>query len=142
MSRASTTEVQVATSEQDAGLSRGHWGILDALGLAVVVLAGVSVLIPALAHGTSLGPYDILQATGLNKVSNNKVHNSSTLDQISLFIPWTNLVWTQVHQGHLPLWNPYSALGMPLAFNWESAPFSLPVLIGYLFPFGSLTPLK
>ena len=43
-------------------------------------------------------------------------------------------MWTQVHQGHLPLWNPYSALGMPLAFNWESAPLSAPVLIGYLFP--------
>ncbi len=43
-------------------------------------------------------------------------------------------MWTQVHQGHLPLWNPYSALGMPLVFNWESAPLSLPVLIGYLFP--------
>ena len=43
-------------------------------------------------------------------------------------------MWTQVHQGHLPLWNPYSVLGMPLAFNWESAPLSLPALIGYLFP--------
>jgi hypothetical protein len=104
------------------------------LGLAGVVVAGVLVLVPALVHGTFLGPYDILQNTGLNKVPNLKVHNSTLLDQISLFIPWTNLVWTQVHQGHLPLWNPYSALGMPLAFNWESAPFSLPVLIGYLFP--------
>ena len=134
MSPTSTIDLQFVSSEQDAGLSRGHWGIFDVLGLAGVVVAGVLVLIPALSHGTSLGPYDILQDTGLNKVSNVKVHNSSTLDQISLFIPWTNLVWTQVHQGHLPLWNPYSALGMPLAFNWESAPFSLPVLIGYLFP--------
>jgi hypothetical protein len=130
----STTDLQVVSAEQGAGQSGGHWGIFDVVGLAVVVVAGVSVLIPTLIHGTSLGPYDILQATGLNEVSNVKVHNSSTLDQISLFIPWTNLVWTQVHQGHLPLWNPYSALGMPLAFNWESAPLSLPVLIGYLFP--------
>ncbi len=122
------------TSEHDAGLSRGHWGFHDILGLVGVVIAGVLVLVPALAHGTSLGPYDILQNSGLNKVPNVKIHNSTLLDQISLFIPWTNLVWTQVHQGHLPLWNPYSALGMPLAFNWESAPMSLPVLIGYLFP--------
>ena len=91
-------------------------------------------MVPTLAHGTFFGPYDILQSTGLNKVPNVQVHNATLFDQISLFIPWTNLVWTEVHQGHLPLWNPYSALGMPLAFNWESAPLSLPVLIGYLFP--------
>jgi hypothetical protein len=116
------------------GRPRGHWGIADVLGLAGVVVAGVLVLVPALSHGASLGPYDIMQHTGLNTVSNLKVHNPTLLDQISLFIPWTNLAWTQVHQGHLPLWNPYSALGMPLAFNWESATFSLTSLIGYLFP--------
>ncbi len=49
-------------------------------------------------------------------------------------IPWTTLAWTQVHHGLLPLWNPYSALGAPLAFNWQSAAFSLPSLIGYLVP--------
>ena len=114
--------------------ARGQWGIFDVLALTVVVVAGVSVLVPALVHGTFLGPYDILQNTGLNKVQNAKVHNSTLLDQIALFIPWTNLGWTQVHQGHLPLWNPSSALGLPLAFNWESAPFSLPALVGYLFP--------
>ena len=125
---------EAVSSEQDAGLSRENWGKYDILGLACVVVAGVLVLVPALAHGTSLGPYDILQNSGLNQVPNLKVHNSTLLDQIRLFIPWTSLVWTQVHQGHLPLWNPYSVLGVPLAFNWESAPLSLPALIGYLFP--------
>ena len=134
MSSTITTDLPVVSVERDTVPTRGHWGIFDALALAGVVIAGVLVLIPALAHGTFLGPYDILQSTGLNKVAGVKVHNSSVLDQISLFIPWTNLVWTQVHHGHLPLWNPYSALGMPLAFNWESAPLSLPVMIGYLFP--------
>ncbi len=129
----STPDLPVVSSELDAGNHRRR-SIRDALGLTGVVVAGVLVLVPALIHGTFLGPYDILQNTGLNKVPTVKVHNSSVLDQISLFIPWTNLVWTQVHHGQLPLWNPYSALGMPLAFNWESAPFSLPVLIGYLFP--------
>jgi hypothetical protein len=104
------------------------------LALAVVMVVGVLVVVPALAHGTFFGPYDILRSTGLNKVPNVKAHNATLFDQISLFIPWTNLVWTEVHQGHLPLWNPYSALGLPLAFNWESAPLSLPALIGYLFP--------
>ncbi len=117
-----------------SGPSRGGWSLLDIPGLAWVVVAGVLVVVPALSHGTSLGPYDILQNSGLNKVPNVQVHNPTVLDQIRLFIPWTNLTWTQVHQGHLPLWNPYSVLGMPLAFNWESAPLSLPVLVGYLFP--------
>ena len=49
-------------------------------------------------------------------------------------IPWTTLAWNQVHHGQVPLWNPYSGLGMPLAFNWQSAPFGLPALVGYLFP--------
>ena len=111
MSRTSTADLQVVSSEPGAGPPRGHWGIFDALGLAVVVVAGVLVLVPALTHGASLGPYDILQTTGLNKVSNVKVHNSSPLDQISLFIPWTNLVWTQVHQGHLPPVEPLQRAG-------------------------------
>ncbi len=131
---ASGADLSLTSVEGEAESARVRWGIVDVVGLGVVAIAGVLVLIPALVHGASLGPYDILQSTGLNKVPNLKAHNSSTLDQISLFIPWTNLVWTQVHQGHLPLWNPYSALGMPLAFNWESAPFSLPVLVGYVFP--------
>ncbi len=49
-------------------------------------------------------------------------------------IPWSTLAWTQVHSGHLPLWNPYSALGTPLAFNWQSSAFSLPSVVGYLVP--------
>ena len=62
------------------------------------------------------------------------MHNFNLGDQIAYVIPWTNLAWHQVHSGQLPLWNPYSGLGMPLAFNWQSAPFSLPSLLGYLFP--------
>ncbi len=33
-----------------------------------------------------------------------------------------------------PLWNPYSGLGLPLLFNFQSAAASLPMLIGYLTP--------
>ena len=39
-----------------------------------------------------------------------------------------------MHHGALPLWNPYSGLGVPLAFNWQSAAFSVPSLIGYAVP--------
>ena len=100
-------------------MSRGFWPPLP-------------VMSPALAHGASLGPFDILASFAHQPGV--AFHNSQTFDQISEIIPWTTQAWNQVHQGHLPLWNPESALGMPFAFNWQSAPFSLPALLGYLAP--------
>ena len=106
----------------------------DVLGVSWVLVAAVAVLVPALGHGIYLGPYDILSTNGLTARHGVVVHNPTLRDQIALFIPYTQQAWMQVHQGHIPLWNPYSGLGMPLAFNWESAPFGLPALIGYLGP--------
>jgi len=106
----------------------------DTLGVAWVLAAAVAVLVPALAHGASLGPLDQLSRYGLSSRPGVVVHYTGPGDQIEMLIPWTTLAWTQVHAGHLPLWNPYSALGMPLAFNWQSATFSLPALLGYLAP--------
>jgi hypothetical protein len=106
----------------------------DLLGIAWVLAVGVAVLVPALAHGAYLGPFDILSKIGLTAKPSTSIHNPSLRDQIASFIPFTQEAWTQVHQGHLPLWNPYSGLGGPLAFRWESAPFGLPALIGYLAP--------
>ena len=105
----------------------------DACGIAWVVIAAVAVLTPALFHGTSLGPYDWLARYGLSKQPDVVIHDIHG-DQILQMIPWTQLAWTQVHHAQLPLWNPYTALGMPLAFNWQSATFSLPSLVGYLVP--------
>jgi hypothetical protein len=98
------------------------------------VAAAVGVMLPALRHGLSLGEYDWLTSFGLLQQHGVQVHNTFAGDQIDEMIPWTTLAWTQVHHGQLPLWNPYNALGMPLAFNWQSAAFSLPNLLGYLFP--------
>ena len=106
----------------------------DALGLAWVIVAAGAVMAPALSHGWSLGPFDQLSQLGLTKHVQPLPHNSQVFDLIREIIPWTTLSWTQVHQGLLPLWNPYSALGAPLAFNWQSATFSLPALVGYLVP--------
>ncbi len=106
----------------------------DLLGILWVLAAAGAVMGPALVHGLSLGPFDLLSQAGLSTQSGVVVHNQQTGDLIRLFIPWNAQAWTQVHHGELPLWNPYSALGMPLAFNWESAPFSLPALLGYLVP--------
>jgi hypothetical protein len=106
----------------------------DVAGLSFVVVAAVAVLLPALLHGGSLGSFDLLSRYGVTKQSGVTVHNAQTTDLISQMIPWTSLAWTQVHAGHLPLWNPYNGLGMPLAFNWQSATFGLPTLLGYLAP--------
>ncbi len=106
----------------------------DGLGLAWTVAAAVLVLIPALQPGVSLGPFDLLSRFGLTHQPGVTVHNAVQADQIQQFVPWTNLAWHQVHSGHLPLWNPDNVLGTPLAFNWQSGVFSVPALVGYLFP--------
>ena len=106
----------------------------DALGIFWVLLAAGAALTPALAHGTSLGNYDLQTVYGGLATAGAKVRWQQATDQLTLFMPLSHLAWTQVHQGHLPLWNPYNALGIPLAFNWESATFSVPVVLGYLVP--------
>jgi hypothetical protein len=82
-----------------------------------VVAIGIAPLVPALVHGAA------------------SLHNPGRgTDQLDFFIPFTRLSWTEVHAGHLPLWNPYSALGLPLWFNWQSGATSVPALVGYLVP--------
>jgi hypothetical protein len=104
------------------------------LGVAWTVAAAALVLLPALRPGVSLGPFDLLSRFGLTRQAGAAVHNSVQADQIQQFVPWTSLAWHQVHSGHLPLWDPFNVLGMPLAFNWQSGVFSIPSLVGYLFP--------
>ena len=128
-----------ATTSPPPHLSSGveaavRFSVRDILGVLWVLATAGAIVAPALVHGLSLGPFDYLSKFGLTQQAGVVVHSSSTADQINEFIPWSTLVWTQVHQGHLPLWNPYSALGTPLAFDWSSAPFSIPALIGYLVP--------
>jgi len=115
-----------------ARVKRSWW--VDALGVLWVVAAAVAVLAPALSHGAYLGAFDWVSRYGLSSDPSVAVHNRQAFDQITEFIPWTNLAWTEVHSGHLPLWNPYTVLGMPLAFNWQAGAFGVPALIGYLFP--------
>jgi len=105
-----------------------------ALGVAWVLAVAGALVAPALAHGTSLGPIDWLSQYGLGRRAGVVAHNRQTLDQVTEMIPWTTVGWTQVHAGYLPLWNPSSGLGMPLAFNWQAASFSVPALVGYMVP--------
>ena len=99
-----------------------------------LIAAALAVLAPVLAHGSSFGAYDVLSQFGVLRQPGVVVHNLQAGDQSDQIIPWATLAWTQVHHGQLPLWNPYGALGMPLAFNWQTAAFSVPTLVGYLFP--------
>lgn len=93
----------------------------------------VAYLAPALSHGGSLGGFDFLGQFGIGK-NVGSIYNPVSDDQIQQMAPWTALDWVDIHAGHLPLWNPYSGLGMPLAFNFQAAPFALPTLVGYLAP--------
>jgi hypothetical protein len=106
----------------------------NVIGVAWVLAAALAMMIPTLWHGLSFGSYDLLSNSGLMSRSGTGIHNAILGDQIDEMIPWSSLVWTQVHHGQIPLWNPYSALGMPLAFNWQSAAFAPPTLISYLAP--------
>jgi hypothetical protein len=106
----------------------------DLIGAGWVVVAGLALLVPIVVHGKILGPYDLLSRIGLTKQPGVKIHSLEYGDVIDSLIPWSTIVWHQVHQGHLPLWNPFGGFGMPLAFNWQSAPFSLSSAVGYLVP--------
>jgi hypothetical protein len=107
---------------------------VHAFGVAWMALLALAVLAPALSHGSSFGSYDVLSQFGVLRQHGVVIHNLQAGDQSDQIIPWTTLAWTQVHHGHLPLWNPYEGLGMPLAFNWQTVAFSVPSLISYLFP--------
>lgn len=106
----------------------------EAAAVTWLFLIAGAFLAPALAHGRFLGPYDILSQFGLTSNPHVGVHNLINSDEIQEFIPWQALAWMQVHAGHLPLWNPHNLLGLPLAFNFQSAPFGPTVALGYLFP--------
>lgn len=118
-------------SADDAGPLR-IW--LHVASVAWLAAAALVVLVPALSHGASFGSYDNLSQFGVLRQPGVVAHNFQAGDQSNQIIPWATLAWTQVHHGQLPLWNPYEALGMPLAFNWQTAAFSVPSLFGYLFP--------
>jgi hypothetical protein len=129
-----TTEDDRAKARVPNDLRPAIHRLHDVLGVAWVVVAGGAFMSPALARGSSLGAYGFLSRWSLSAERLGAIHNVLGTDQVTQMIPWTAVSWTQVHAGHLPLWNPYSVLGTPLAFNWQSATFGLPALVGYLFP--------
>ena len=105
------------------------------------VLLSILALLPTLVHGAVLGPFDFLSLFGLGHVSGVSVYNSINSDLVQQDLPWMNVAWRQVHEGSLPLWNPYSGLGMPLGLDFITEAFSVPMLVSYLVPlqYGLLT---
>ncbi len=122
------------TNGTPVGRYRDHIRRSDFFGLAWVLVSGIAILVPILRYGHIFGPFDFLSRASLTKQPGVSLHIYQNTDLINALIPWSNEVWRQVHQGHLPLWNPYGGLGMPLAFNWQSAPLSLSSVVGYLAP--------
>ncbi len=102
--------------------------------MAWVLASGLAILVPVFLHGWILGPFYLLAHSGLIQQPSVHARVYQNADLTNSLIPWWDTVWQQVHHGHLPIWNPYGGLGMPLAFNWQSAPLSLPALVGYLAP--------
>lgn len=105
-----------------------------ALSVGWIFLVTILYFLPSLLHGTILGPQDILARYPLTEITGVVPYNGTSSNQITAFLPWSDLDWRAIHSGHLPLWNPYSGLGLPLLGNFQSAPFSLPALISYLGP--------
>jgi hypothetical protein len=110
----------------------------DVLGVLWVIGAAVVALVPAFLHGQYIGPFDFLSQHGLTFRAGTFVHNAAIGDIEDEVVPWAQLAWTQVHHGHLPLWAHDEVLGMPLAFNFGSAVFSVPALVSYITPIGAV----
>jgi hypothetical protein len=106
----------------------------EAVAIVWLLICAAGFLAPALSHGKAIGPYDLLKVLGLTSVPDAHVHNPVASDQIQQFIPWQVLSWRLVHAGIVPLWQPANLLGMPLAWNFQSAPFGLANAVGYAFP--------
>ena len=112
-----------------------HRRLSHAAAVLWTLVLALALLSPALSRGWSIGPYHLLANQGLTRHTGVAPHGGwFNADLVTALIPWQNLDWVQVHHGILPLWNPYNGQGLPLAFNWQSASFAVPTLIGYLFP--------
>jgi len=63
------------------------------------------------------------------------VKNNAMPDVISQIYPWKKLTIDTWKMGQMPLWNPYSFSGTPLAGNYQSAVFSPFNLLFFILPF-------
>src|SRR5207253_18266 len=66
-------------------------------------------------------PWSAAVPAGFDKF---KVGNYELQDIVMQFVPWTRQVHESWRQLHVPLWNPYTAAGMPLLANMQSGALS------------------
>jgi len=60
--------------------------------------------------------------------------NEGLLDQTVQFVPWTIYAVERLKKGEIPLWNPYSQLGVPFLGNGQSAIFYPTMLLHLALP--------
>ena len=107
----------------------------DILAVSFIFLVAIAFFSPAIKDGFAYGGYDLdLSLTSLTRGAIASVHSPYNGDAVSQMVAWNNLDWQMIHHGQFPLWNQYSALGMPQFLNFESSVLSLPDLVSYLFP--------
>jgi len=63
--------------------------------------------------------------------------NPLLFDQVYLFIPWRWQIWQALRQGRLPLWDPDSFCGTPLAGTMQAAVFYPLTWLAALLPFAA-----
>ena len=107
--------------------------LFDLIGIVVVTLFAAVYFYPGLNHGFIFGSLNGITEYPLTSGTFSHVHNLVAGDQFREMSPWLLLNWNAIHAGSLPLWNRYSLLGMPQLANFQSAPFSLPHLVSYIF---------
>ncbi len=108
--------------------------LFDLIGIVTVTLFAAVYFYPGLEHGFIFGSLNGITAYPLTSGTFSHVHNLVAGDQFREMSPWLLLNWNAIHAGSLPLWNRYSLLGMPQLANFQSAAFSLPHLVSYIFP--------
>ena len=76
----------------------------DVLGVLWVIGVALVALVPAMLHGKYIGSFDFLGQHGLTYRPGASFTMPLSQDIEDEVVPWAQLAWTQVHQGHLPLW--------------------------------------
>ncbi|MCL5948042.1 MAG: YfhO family protein [Actinobacteria bacterium] len=109
----------------------------DAIAVVLIALFTLVFFYPVISSGTVFGSMADLSLFPLTSGLFKTMHNVVSSDNIQQISPWLLLNWRVIHSGQIPLWNPYSLLGMPQMFNFQSAAMSLPHLVSYLFPASS-----
>jgi Bacterial membrane protein YfhO len=107
----------------------------DVAGVGALIALALAFLSPALKDGQSFGGFDLdTSLTPLGSGVYSVTHAVTNGDAVSQMVAWNDLSWRFIHSGQFPLWNPFSALGMPQFLNFESSVLSLPDLVSYLVP--------